>query len=46
MVWDEGGGNGKVKEEVAAVFFSNPFVFEKITNKQFFCLNQTQGARI
>jgi hypothetical protein len=27
-------------------FFSNPFVFEKITNKRFFCINQTQGARI
>jgi len=46
IVRDEGGGNDKVNEEVAAVFFSIPFVFEKITNKRFFCLNQTQGARI
>ncbi len=26
------------------LFFQNPFVFEKLTNKQFFCLNQMQGA--
>ncbi len=25
-------------------FFSNPFVFEKITNKRLFCLNQTQAG--
>ena len=34
-----------MREEEDAGHFFNHFVYEKIINKFFFCLNQTQGAR-